>query len=542
MRLFIYNKFFILTWLEHRAQSTEHRAQGTIEYLVIIAIVVVIALVVVSILTGFLDQGSQVNEKQSKLYWQTQPLAIIDSQTDSQGNILVALKNNTDETKAINSITVNGVTTYPENFSLSLGETKTIYLNKPDLVADTSNQLSITYTTRLGLSKTLTGTTNLVSEQTTTINPSETVVLLNKDNCFDWSTTTPHPICNCNDLNNVDFNSTTLDWNYVLQNNLDFRNCDSSYTTGEGWIPLGSYNIKFTGIFDGQGYTISNLYINRASTYQGLFGFPDGAEISNLGLIDVNVNGGSETGGLTGKSWGTSITSCYVTGSVSGTYAVGGLAGSKYDSDPITNSYSEANVTGTGSYVGGLVGTGNSPIINSYATGNVTSSSSQVGGLVGLLTGPITNSYATGDVTGTSKVGGLVGLLDSTSAIITNSYATGSATGSSYHIGGLVGRMYSGSINNSFATGLASGTSEVGGVTGNGDGGNLTNNWWYSANTDGAGEYVDAEVVGEYEIADSVSDFYSTGSGSGAAVYTGSPVWDFTTIWNAQGSNYPDFR
>jgi len=47
-------------------RAREHRAQGTIEYLIIIAIVVVIALVVVSILTGFLGTGTEVGEQSSK--------------------------------------------------------------------------------------------------------------------------------------------------------------------------------------------------------------------------------------------------------------------------------------------------------------------------------------------------------------------------------------------------------------------------------------------------------------------------------------------
>ena len=110
---------------------------------------------------------------------------------------------------------------------------------------------------------------------------------------------------------------------------------------------------------------------------------------------------------------------------------VGGLVGWAL-SGTITSSYSEANVNGSGTLLGGLVGYNTADINNSYATGDVTGLA-QVGGLVGSnLDGPITNSYATGNVIGTSSP-----LYSETAAlagvnrdIITNSYATGNVTGS----------------------------------------------------------------------------------------------------------------
>ena len=107
-----------------------------------------------------------------------------------------------------------------------------------------------------------------------------------------------------------------------------------------------------------------------------------------------------------GRNAGT-LTSCYVTGSVTGTdFSVGGLVG--MNSGTLTSCYATASVTGTGgqySPAGGLVGSnyGTSGTLTScYATGSVMSNGSRIGGLCGHNTeaGTITNCYATGAVTG----------------------------------------------------------------------------------------------------------------------------------------------
>jgi hypothetical protein len=163
----------------------------------------------------------------------------------------------------------------------------------------------------------------------------------------------------------------------------------------------------FTGVFDGNDHTISNLTIEGGG-FLGLFGQTGyGAKISNLGLEEVDVNGvGDSVGGLVGGNGG-SITNCYSTGSVSGQLNVGGLVGC---SGNITTSYSTATVTGS-VFVGGLVGgIGRvGTIIASYSTGKV-NGDEFVGGLVGLNDdGSIINSYSTGAVSGNDDIGGLVG-------------------------------------------------------------------------------------------------------------------------------------
>ncbi len=172
-----------------------------------------------------------------------------------------------------------------------------------------------------------------------------------------------------------------LGGNYIQMSDIDL----SDYNDGEGWVPIGDDTNPFTGNFDGNGFKIRNLYINRPDTYyQGLFGQTRGATITNISLEYVDVTGRNCTGGLVGYAYDSTITNSYATGSVEGGTNTGGLVGHVGSSSAITNSYATGSVTG-GNDTGGLVGfTNNSTISNSYATGSVTGASS-VGGLVGKM-------------------------------------------------------------------------------------------------------------------------------------------------------------
>jgi len=163
----------------------------------------------------------------------------------------------------------------------------------------------------------------------------------------------------------------------------------------------------FGGSFDGNGHTISNLTIAGVS-YLGLFGqLGSEANISNLGLEAMEVNGtGAFVGGLVGMNYGGGITTSHGSGTVIGSSSVGGLAG--HNAGSITESYSTGTATG-GGYVGGLVGYNRyGSITRSYCTG-VVSGEAEVGGLVGMNLGIVAASYSASAVTGHENVGGLVG-------------------------------------------------------------------------------------------------------------------------------------
>ena len=209
---------------------------------------------------------------------------------------------------------------------------------------------------------------------------------------------------------------------YELADNLDFdTNGDGSagagdtyWNGGAGWEPIKTaptpgvivFGAGFQAIFEGNGHTIANLFIDRDSNV-GLFGRTSyGSVIRHVGLIDVMVSGSSNVGGLAGTANG-SVIGSYVTGTVTGTGEdVGGLAGASWGS-LVVASYAAVEVTG-GNNVGGLIGENDAAVTASYATGWV-AGDDNVGGLVGSNGRTITASYATGPVAGVRNVGGLVG-------------------------------------------------------------------------------------------------------------------------------------
>jgi len=226
---------------------------------------------------------------------------------------------------------------------------------------------------------------------------------------------------------------------------------------------------RFEGVFDGNGHTISHLTI-VGETYLGLFGeLEDGAEVFNLGLEVIDVNGvGHCVGGLAGFNGG-SITNCYSTGSIIGTASVGGLVGFSNWHSSITNCYSTATVNGTGYSTGGLVGrNGPGSITTSYSTGAVFGVG-MVGGLVGRNdSGTITRCYSAGNVAGEWYVGGLVGCnaMDWAPSKIIDCYSLGSVTGTDT-VGGLVGSNQGiCMIAVSYSAGYVVGNENVGGLVG----------------------------------------------------------------------------
>jgi trimeric autotransporter adhesin len=239
-----------------------------------------------------------------------------------------------------------------------------------------------------------------------------------------------------------------LSGSYALGSNID-ASATSAWNAGAGFAPIGNSG-QFTGIFDGLGHTISNLFINTPGTSNiGLFGVTSGANLQNVGLINASVTGRTYVGALVGNKGGGNVVNAYSTGTVSGFSWVGGLEGLSNGGN-LTNASSSAVVIGTSTLVGGLVGQARfyGTITNSYASGAVNGSgATYVGGLVGQARFVnLTNDYALGAVTGNFGVGGLVGFLDSTT--IATSYSAGVVTGSS-SAGGLVG-VSGGTVTNSY--------------------------------------------------------------------------------------------
>ena len=285
---------------------------------------------------------------------------------------------------------------------------------------------------------------------------------------------------------------------------VDAEDNTTYWNNGTGWEPIGATaSNRFDTTFEGNGYTINNLFIKKQSATDpvGLFGrtgfFGD---IRHVGLLDAEVTGNRTVGGLVGWSAG-DIAGSYTTGRVIGKHWVGGLVGF----------LSHASAT----------------LRASYATGWVSGSSS-VGGLVGLCAGDISASYATGRVSGSYSVGGLVGLMHSNGlGNISASYATGRVSGTRW-VGGLVGRL-TGDISASYATGRVSGSSSVGGLVGFLDPATtatVTASYW---DTSTSGQASSAEGTGK-----TTAELQTPADNSGIYANWGAAQWDFGT-----SSQYP---
>ena len=325
---------------------------------------------------------------------------------------------------------------------------------------------------------------------------------------------------------------------YELTRDLDFIDPDSyaselvdrGWSKGEGdegWLPIGINFERFGSTFEGNGHTITNLFIYRDMDYVGLFGdINSHGFIRGIGLAEVDIDGRSDTGSLAGGNEG-SILDCYATGIVSGDSQVGGLVGSNSNLyGTIVDSYSAAKVSGSVN-IGGLAGGNWNTISGSHATGDV-SGDYAVGGLVGGNSGPIGTSYATGDVWGTRSIGGLVGD-NNNGGVIVSSFASGYVSGTSgeSRAGGLVGDNYH-FIRGSYATGSVSGGTMVGGLVGSS-----------SSNGKIMSSYAAGSVSGDYGVGglqgfnlgkSVVIGSYAMGRVSGGDAIGGFLGWDYESI------------
>jgi hypothetical protein len=195
----------------------------------------------------------------------------------------------------------------------------------------------------------------------------------------DGTSSNPHVVTTLDELQAV---QGDLSAHYVLGNNINASETET-WNSGAGFTPIGN-GVEFSGDFDGQGYSVDGLYINRPNTNGvGLFGGISSSDIKNIGVTNIDIQGG---------------------------YNVGGLVGFTLDGANIMKSYSSGAVSGNDS-VGGLVGVNTNKIIEKSYTNSNVSGDDQVGGLVGenRYLGYIKTSYSLGSVTGNTNVGGLVG-------------------------------------------------------------------------------------------------------------------------------------
>jgi hypothetical protein len=253
-------------------------------------------------------------------------------------------------------------------------------------------------------------------------------------------------ITTCSQLQNISQNLTEQ---YVLTNDID--------CSGFLFKTIGSTSTPFSGVFDGQGYKISNLTINMPTVNNvALFSSTQNAKVYNVQLNNVNIMGGSIVASLIGTAQNTEIKNISANGKVIGkSNSIGGLIGLLKEKSSLLDSTTNINVSLintmiSGNIMGGLVGEVNDSSVDKSNTIGPTNGYSGVGGLIGKIdSGNVTNSYSSGPVLSTysNGTGGLIGIIQSTQNVaVSYCYATGDIQSStSSGIGGLIGILTTGS-------------------------------------------------------------------------------------------------
>ena len=219
----------------------------------------------------------------------------------------------------------------------------------------------------------------------------------------------------------------------------------------QSWVPIGNSNKPYQGTFDGNGKTITNLYINASQLNVGLFGCTYEGTIKNLTFEYANVtNTNNYVGVLVGKAfWGSTLQNIKISNTcqIKGGNYTGGIAG--YLDGNAYNCVNCATVQGI-KYIGGLCGfysisrTGNS--MTACANyGNVTASSLGVGGLVGYFdSGTIQDCANYGGVKGTNYIAGMAGSVNNGKIQNVFSYGNISVTNKTQRVGMVFGNSYLG--------------------------------------------------------------------------------------------------
>jgi hypothetical protein len=349
-------------------------------------------------------------------------------------------------------------------------------------------------------------------------------------------------------MNAIGVNSP--DWNKHFRLAADI---DLSAYTGENFNIIAG---TFSGVFDGNGHTISNFTYTYSGTAQkniGMFGYINGAaaEIKNLIMVNPDVNGGdnaSAVGAVVAYFNSGTIRNCTISGgSVRGTWTTGGLAG--VSRGQIIECYVDTEVWAE-IWTGGLVGSAWSGLIQNCGSGADVHGTTYVGGLVGQNSGQIIKCFATASVNGEDYVGGLVG---ENTGSISQSYATGKVVAADYDAGGFAGRNIGGTISDCYASGkVCAIDDEAGGFASLNWDGTISNCYsvGYIESTYFIGGFLQHDINGItsncfWDIQTSGVSISAGGTGKTTAEMKTADTfisagWDFDSVWRIEeGIDYP---
>lgn len=359
--------------------------------------------------------------------------------------------------------------------------------------------------------------------------------------------TAPIEISSVEDLQKIgEEKKYPIDGGYILSTDIDASGTEA-INNGRGFDPIGDDDVPFDGTFDGNGFKISNLTIDRPSEFEvGLFGDVEQGKVMNLTLSQVSITGSSTVGGITGElgEFGSSTNPGEVIGvEVSGTVqgastgisfdpsTTGGIVGSNQSGGEIRRSSFQGSVIGTAT-AGGVAGYNQGIVKKSSSAGDVKpnqgTTGSRLGGIVGWnrFSGTIEESQTSSNVSGGENTGGLTG---ENEGAVSKSYSVGNVSGTQ-QVGGLAGINDEGDISESYATGDVSGSSDVAGLIGV-NGGTLSSSYWDTEST-GQGEGIGR---GDFNGATGLT----TDQMQGGSAEENMGGFDFQNIWQSVTGDYP---
>ena len=261
---------------------------------------------------------------------------------------------------------------------------------------------------------------------------------------------------------------------FKLMADIDLTEFLEDENPDQGWQPVGTKSAPFKGILDGNGKTISGLWINRSNTsYVGLFGYCSKATIKNLTIKDAEINGETYVGVISGYDYNyNEVSNCILSGKVNGVKYVGGCTGYAYKS--IYNGISSSVDIIGGDYTGGIAGSEYVNSVPEYTTisncfiNSTISGINKVGGILGGEDSgacKISNCGYVGSISGTSNVGGICGYTNNSSSRIKGSYAVAYVRGNGENTGGLIGYSQS-PVEDCYFSGSVIGQKHTGGLIG----------------------------------------------------------------------------
>lgn len=300
----------------------------------------------------------------------------------------------------------------------------------------------------------------------------------------------PYRIYNAVQLNQVRNFLNNSNVYFSLEADIDMTDWIAENNPVQGWQPIGSSS-SFSGTFNGNGHTISNLWINRPeNNYIGLFGYVFGGNLYDLELTNSTIEGGNNVGGIVGyyAANESNISGCSFNGSIKGDSYCGGIIG---HSSCTNTSFSISGCSFNGSikgdsYCGGIIGccykydsTMNSDDvkISDCFTDCDIYVSSDAGGIVGYINFDtvyyniiINNCISICNMNGGDNIGGIIGnIFDGGSGVQMNRcYAHIIASSCSTSIGGIVGRCDNSNNvhSDNYSTGIIAGDRSIGGLSG----------------------------------------------------------------------------